>query len=110
MGADTLNFQNFSTVQSKQQPTPQTIASAATITPTGFLTLVSGTVQIENITPPIQGGLTLIGLVFTNAAPVAFLTTGNIARAKDSVQYELVLLCWDPVTSKWYPAGTTVAS
>lgn len=101
-GADSLNFQNFSTVQSKQQPTPQTIASAATITPIGFLTFITGTVQIATITPPIQGGLTLIGLVFTNANPSAFLDSGNIESTKDPAQNELVLLCWDPVSSQWY--------
>lgn len=102
MADDTLNFQNFSTVQSKQQPTPQTIAAASTITPVGFLTFLSGTTQVATISPPIQGGLTLIALVFTDANPGAFLNSGNIESTKDPAQLELVLLCWDPTSSQWY--------
>lgn len=102
MAADTLNFQQFSTVQSKQQIPPQTIAAAATITPIGFLTFLTGTTQIANISPPIEGGLTLIGLVFTDANPGAFTGAGNVASTKDPAQNELVLLCWDPISSQWY--------
>lgn len=101
-GAATLNFQNFSTVQSEQQPKPNTIASASAITPVGFLTFVTGTTQVATITPPISGGLTLIALVFTNANPGAFLNSGNIESTKDPAQNELVLLCWDPVSAQWY--------
>ncbi len=102
MGSPTLNFQNLSTVQSNQQPKPVTIASAATITVTGFLTFITGTVQIATITPPIDGGVTLIALVFTNANPAAFLASGNIESTKDPATLELVLLCWDPLSSQWY--------
>lgn len=101
-GAPSLEFQNFSTVQSESQPKPNTIASAATITPIGFLTFVTGTTQVATITPPIPGGLTLIALVFTDANPGAFLNSGNIESTKDPAQNELVLLCWDPVSAQWY--------
>lgn len=96
-----LNFQDLSTVQSDQQPKPVTMAAAATIAPTTFLTFLSGTTQVENITPPTSGSC-LIGLVFTNANPGAFLNTGNIQATKDPAQNELVLLAYDPVSAKWY--------
>lgn len=98
----TLNFQNFSTVQSENQPKPVTMAAAATIVPTGFLTFLTGTTQVASITPPEDGGLTLIALVFTNANPGAFTGAGNVQSTKDPAQNELVLLCWDPVSEKWY--------
>lgn len=96
-----LNFQNLSTVQSEQQPRPVSMAAAATISPTTFLTILTGTTQVENITPPVSGSC-LIGLIFTNANPGAFLNTGNIQATKDPAQNELVLLAYEPVTAKWY--------
>lgn len=96
-----LLFQNLSTVQSEQQPRPVTMAAAATITPTTFLTFLTGTTQVANITPPVTGSC-LIGLVFTNANPGAFTGAGNVQSTKDPAQNELVLLAYDPVTAKWY--------
>lgn len=96
-----LLFQNFSTVQSNQQPTPATIASAATITPTTKLTFLTGTVQLGNITPPTSGYVE-ITLCFTNAAPGLFLTTGNIQIAYQPIQNRPIDLCYDPVSAKWW--------
>ena len=96
-----LNFQDFSTVQSDKQPTPKTIASAATIAPTGMLTFVTGTVQVANITPPVTGAHVLI-FIFTNAAPGALLTTGNIQRAAQPVQNVPVMFVFDPITAKYW--------
>lgn len=96
-----LLFQNLSTVHGKLQPKPGTIASAATIAPLTFLTFVSGTVAIATITPPIDGAHMLC-LIFTNAAPAANLTTGNIAAAFTGVQNVPVFLVYDPSTAKYY--------
>lgn len=101
MQSSDLLFQNLSTVQSGIQPRPPVVASAATIAVSSFLTFVTGTTQIANITPPVDG-LCLIGLVFTNANPGAFLNSGNIEGTKDPAQNELVLMCWDPSTAQWY--------
>lgn len=95
-------FQDFSTVQSNLQPKPATIASAATITPTGFLSLITGTTQIANITPPIDGGVCMIALVFTNANPGAFLDSGNIESTRDPAQNALILMVYNPIASQWY--------
>lgn len=96
-----LNFQNLSTVQSNQQPKPVTKAAAETITVETFLTFLTGTTQVANITPPVSGSC-LIGLVFTNANPGAFTGAGNVEATKDPAQNELVLLAYDPVSAKWY--------
>lgn len=99
-----LNFQNLSTVQSDKNPQPATMAAAATIAPTTFLTKITGTTQIATITPPVTGSC-MIALVFTNANPGAFLGSGNIESTKDPAQNELVLLVYDPVAAKWYVQG-----
>ncbi len=98
---DDLNFQNLSTVQNNQQPLPQTIASAATIAPTGFLTFITGTVQIQNVTPPVSG-VHMLCLVFTNAAPGTLLTTGNILTAVVPTQNIPTFLLYDPIQAKYY--------
>lgn len=94
-------FQALSTVQSDKQLTPKRIASAATIAPDTFLTFVSGVVQVADITPPIDN-MHLLALVFTDADPGAFTGAGNVLSTKDPAQNELVLLCYDPVSAKYY--------
>lgn len=92
---------NLSTAQSNQQPLPQTIASAATIAPVNKLTFLTGTVQLATITPPVTGYCE-ITLCFTNAAPGAFLTTGNIQIAYQPIQNRPIDLCYDPSSAKWW--------
>ena len=96
-----LNFQEFSTVQSKAQRGPNTLASAATMVPTSFLTKVTGTVQIANITPPVTG-IHVLAFVFTNAAPGVLLTTGNILNAVTPTQDVPTMFLYDPVQRKYY--------
>lgn len=96
-----LNFQNFSTVQSAQQPLPSTIASAATIAPTQKLTFLTGTVQVATITPPVTGYCE-ITLCFTNAAPGAFATSDNIKTAYQPITNRPIDLCYDPASAKWW--------
>lgn len=96
-----LLHQNLGTVQSKLQPKPVTLASAATLVPTTFLTFVTGTVQVENITPPVTG-CHMLAFIFTNAAPGTFLTTGNVANAIVPTQNLPTILIYDPLTAKYY--------
>lgn len=99
-----LNFQNFSTVQSEQQPTPKTIASAADITTTPietFITFVTGTTAIATIDPPVPG-MHMIVLIFTNANPGGVTTGGNIVAAVDPAQNAPVLLFYDPISGNYY--------
>lgn len=101
--ADDLNFQNISTVQNSLQPKPVTIASSATIAPTGFLTFISGSVPLATITPPVTGQH-LLGFIATSASPGVTATTGNIAIATTVVLSKLLLMAYDPITAKYYPS------
>jgi hypothetical protein len=100
--ADTLNFQNLSTVQSKLQPGPKTLASANTIAPSGFLTVLTGNTVVKTITPP-QTGLHMLAIQFAGVAGVD--ATGNVLTAKASVNGEIMLLVYNPNTAKYIPVG-----
>lgn len=95
-----LEFQFVSTVGNNQLP-PRTIASAATIAPTTYLSMISGTVAIATITPPVTGWCQL-AFVFTTTTPVAFTTTGNIAVVSTPAQNVLQIGVFNPLTNKWY--------
>jgi hypothetical protein len=101
-----LNFQNLSTVQGAQQPKPNTIASAATVAPSSFITFISGTVAIASITPPADGQHMLV-FIFTTTTPVAFTTTGNIKYVATPTQNIPMLLFWNPNEQKYYPGEVT---
>lgn len=101
--ANDLLFQNISTVQSNHQPSPVTIAAAATVAPTTFLTFLTGTTQVATVTPPVTGQHMLI-FIFTDGSPGAFLTTGNLKTATQPIQNLPVLLIYDPLTAKYWSA------
>lgn len=95
-----LNFQNFSTVQSAQQPSPVTITAAATIAPKTFLTVLSGTTAVATITPPVTGCHMLAIVAGTTTA--AYTTTGNITgitTAGDTTNPQLFI--YNPLTGKY---------
>ena len=98
--SDDLNFQQLSTVQNDLQPKPVTIASAATVAPTTFYSVISGTTAIATITPPVSGAHMLV-MNFTTTTPVAFTTTGNIGAVATPAQNVPVFLMYNPVTAKY---------
>lgn len=103
MAADpNLYFQNFSTVQTKDQPLPVTIASAATIAPTGFLTVLTGNTAVVNITPPLAG-VHMLAIQFAGIAGVT--AAGNIATLTATVAGQILLLIFNPNTGKYVPVG-----
>ena len=97
-------FQNLSTVQDNSQPLPVTIAMAATIAPTTFLTFVTGTVPIATITPPVTGSCVLAFVATTAATTAVTVTTGNIILATTWVPNKALLMTYDPSSAKWYPS------
>ncbi len=100
--ADSLEFQNLSTVQSELQPKPVTIAAAATIAPKTFLTFISGTTAIATITPPVRGAH-MLAFLFTTNQTGQFLTTGNIQQSTTTATVNIpVFLVYDPSTNKYY--------
>ncbi len=96
-------FQQLSTVQDGTQPVPNTIASAATIAPTTFVSFITGTTQLVTITPPIAGAHMLV-FIFTGAMG-AFSTGGNIGVAADPGQNIATIMIYDPVTNKYWPGA-----
>ena len=96
-----LDRYNIGEPQSNLNRYPNTIASAATITPVHKMTFVTGTVAVATITPPVDGYHFLV-LVFTNATPAVMLTNGNILRAVAPVQNVPLLLHYDPSTKKYW--------
>lgn len=100
-GTQELNRYNIGQPQSEQNAAPNTIAAAATIAPVHAMTFITGTTQIATITPPMPGYHELT-LVFTNASPGTFLTSGNIQRAGQPVQNVPVKLYYDPITAKYW--------
>lgn len=101
--ADDSLFPNIDTVASSVMPKPVTLASAATIAPTTFLTFLTGTVPPTTITPPVNGAH-LLALVGTSATPPVTGTTGNIAIATTMVTSKQLLMTYDPITAKYYPS------
>lgn len=102
-----LNFQNFSTVQSRQQPLPNTIAAAATIAPQTLITYVTGTTAVATITPPVSGQHMLV-LIFTTTTPGTMVTTGNIVNAVVPTTNLPTLMFYNPVTAKYHGCATNV--
>jgi hypothetical protein len=96
-----LNFQEISTVHSEQNLKPVTLASAATVVPQTFLSMISGTVAIATITPPVPGAHLLV-FIFTTTTPTAFTTTGNIAIVATPTLSVPVFLVYNPLTNKYY--------
>jgi hypothetical protein len=103
-----LNFQDISTVAGPLSPKPVTIASAATVAPSTFLTYISGTVAIATVTPPVTGAHMLC-FVFTTTTPTAFTTTGNIKAVATPATNLPVFLLYNPNDGKYY-AGMAKAS
>lgn len=91
--------------QSKQQPKPTTLASAATIAPTHKFTRITGNTSITKITPPVEGYHELV-FVFDDAHATAFNTggagDGKIASAYTSIVDRPVTLYYDPRTQTYY--------
>lgn len=92
---------NFATNQGELNPFPVTMAAAATVAPTTRMTFLTGTTQLATITPPLPGHHELI-LCFTNAAPGALLTSGNIQFAYQPIQNRPFALQYDPITAKYW--------
>lgn len=103
--ADDLNFQQISTVQNQNMPQPVTLASAATIAPTTFLTFVTGAVQIDTITPPVTGCHMLALVGGTSVISAA----GNVLVGTTLIASRVLLLFYNPITGKYSIMSTANA-
>lgn len=94
-----LDFQQLSTVQSAVQPKPVTIVAAATISPTTFLSRISGTTAIATIVPPVSG-CHMIAII-AGTPDTAYTTAGNIIGATTGSTTQPNLFVFDPLTAKY---------
>lgn len=102
------NYPNdFATAQDGQQPSPNTIASAATITPVHKFTRLTGVVPVTKIVPPDPAGYCELTFVATTGTVGHFATGGSgvgaIAVAYTTITDRPIDLCYDPRTTLWYP-------
>lgn len=100
-----VDFANISTVQSALQPKPVTVAAAATIAPTTFLTKITGTTAVNTVTPPVSGAH-MLAFIFTATNPSAFGTTGNIdvtAITTPGTGSRVTFMVYDPLSAKYFP-------
>lgn len=95
-------FQNFSTVQSDKQPTPVTVTAAATITPTGFVTVLTGNTAVATINPPVTGAHMLCIVPGTTTG---FTTGGNISGGTTTVSGRAYLLVYNPLADFAFTTG-----
>jgi hypothetical protein len=89
-----LNPTNFSA--------PVTLASAATIAPVSFYTVLTGNVAVATITPPVTHSH-MLAIEFAGTGGV--VATGNIKTATASVVGQVMLLIYNSATGKYVPAG-----
>jgi hypothetical protein len=93
-------FQNLvQAINNNAQNYGANIAAAATIHPTTFMHLVTGTATITTIVPPagFNGQLALIAQAGFSTA-----TGGNISRAVTVAAGQFLMLVYLPPTSTWY--------
>lgn len=97
-----VDWAQITPYQGPTAPKPVTVASAATIVPTTFLTVLTGNVAITAITPPVTFGH-MLAIQFAGTAGI---TAGNnITTTKASVVGEIMLLVFNPITQKYVPVG-----
>jgi energy-converting hydrogenase Eha subunit C len=107
MPSQDLTSQQLSTVQNKAMLQPPTIASAATIAPTTFVTIVSGAAAIVNVTPPIDGAHMLV-LIPTGAFTMT--AAGNLLTVMAAATVgQPVFLIFNPITGKYANGKLTSA-
>lgn len=88
-------------------PQPPTVASAATIAPTTFVTIVSGVAAIVNVTPPIDGAHMLV-LIPTGAWTMT--AAGNLLTVMAAAAVgQPVILIYNPITKKYANGKLTSA-
>lgn len=103
---DDSDFQDLSTVQSKQQPTPVRMAAAATIAPTTFITVLAGNTAVATITPPVAGSHMLCIIPNTTTG---FTTGGNVSGGTTTVSGRAYLFVYDPVNATYYLVSSTTS-
>lgn len=96
------SFQQISTVQDATQPTPPTITAAATITPTTFITVLTGNTAVATINPPVPGSHMLCVVPGTTTG---FTTGGNVVGGTTTVANRAYLFVYNPLADSAFTTG-----
>ena len=102
MGITESDWAQISPTQGPTSPKPGTLASAAVISPTTFLTILTGNVAIATINPPVPHGH-MLAIQFAGTAGVN--NTGNVLTTTASVVGQCMLLVYNPSSGKYVPVG-----
>ena len=76
--------------------------SAATISVNTDIVIVTGTTQVNNITPNFGGGFGGLLVLGSSGGPVILGTTGNIFGGTTINNNSAKLLIYSKTTKKWY--------
>jgi len=105
-----LKWNDFLSPQDDKQIGPQTMASAATISPVTKFTRLTGTTQVTKINPPVTGYHELV-FVWTTGTASGFNTGGSgagaIHAAYTTITDRPVMLYYDPRTRLYYVQTVT---
>lgn len=77
------------------------LASAATITPVNEFTRLTGSTQVNTITPPSNGGFATVLYLTPVDGTLVFGTSGNILVGATVAQNRPCTFIWSPVLAKW---------
>ena len=83
----------------------EVLASAASISPTKDMILLSGSTAIATIVPHFGGGFSGILILVPTAGTLGLLTTGNIGVAVTMPQNRATVLTYSKLNNTWYPGA-----
>lgn len=97
-----ITASDWSQISPTNNMAPGALASAASVSPTTFLTVLSGNVAITTIVPPVPHSH-MLAFIFAGTAGVA--PGGNIVNTKASIANEAMLLVYNPTIAKYIAVG-----
>ena len=109
--SDTINIADWNKLRPVSEgpfPNEALVASASTIAPTTYHSIVTGTTSVNAITIPYAGFSGTLAFTFTSSGPGATtVTTGtNIAVATTVIRYKTLFMTYNQANSLWYPSYT----
>jgi hypothetical protein len=105
---DGLGMPKFALFGDSVNPIETSIAAATLFTPLSYVSIVTGTAQIQSIALPWPGFAGDIVLIYTDASPGATLTGGTagmaIQLATTAVRYKALTMTYSQLNGIWYPS------
>jgi hypothetical protein len=96
---------DWATLSAVNNSAPATLASAATIAPTTFLTVLTGNVAVTIITPPVLH-THMLAIQFAGTAGVTATTgVGGVLTTTATIAGQIMLLVFNSSTQRYVPVG-----